>query len=66
MTLDSRCQICGMPNRLVGIEPHHAKAHLDIWTLECTHCGSLEARSQPASFSMVPAGAAGGPGGRLN
>ena len=66
MTLASSCQICGEPNRLVGIEPHHSRSTLDIWTFECTRCGSVEARSQAAPPAIVAARAADSHPERLN
>lgn len=57
MTLNTYCQKCGESTRLVGIEPHQRLSETDIWTFECTSCGSFEIKSRP--LGPMPASEAG-------
>jgi hypothetical protein len=46
------CIQCGVPTRLIGIEPHPAMAHTDLRTFACTQCDALQTQSMP--MSLVP------------
>ena len=66
MNLETRCQQCGKPNRLVGIEPHHKFVNLDVRTYECIACGNLDVVSQLAPAEMAAANNNSGDSRALN
>lgn len=38
------CAKCKGPTRLTGIEPHPTRAHIDLHTLQCLICDSVQAK----------------------
>ena len=57
MTLKITCTKCGGDTRLAGIEPHQTISGVEIWTLECTRCGHIEAATpgQAGAALTLPA-----------
>ena len=51
------CEVCGVPMRLYGVEPHPTIDCADLWTYVCPRCEQVQTAAISHSSGLYPDGA---------